>query len=256
MSFTVIIPARFASMRLPGKPLLEISGKPMIQHVWERASESSARQVIIATDTETVFDACKHFGADVCMTSPAHQSGTDRLQEVVAIHALAKDEIVVNVQGDEPLIPPAVIDQVAENLRERPAARMATLAEPITDIKTVFNPNAVKIALDAQGYAMYFSRAPLPWARDEFARSQSELPDGVPFLRHIGIYAYRVDLLDDFVCWPPGRLESVEKLEQLRALEQGARIHVDIAAEDIPGGVDTAEDLEFVRACFSKKAGQ
>ncbi|MFT5033873.1 MAG: 3-deoxy-manno-octulosonate cytidylyltransferase (CMP-KDO synthetase), partial [Bacteroidia bacterium] len=244
MPFTVIIPARFASMRLPGKPLLDIAGKPMIQHVWQRACESDAQRVVVATDTEIVFDACKSFGAEVCMTSPAHQSGTDRLQEVAAILALPNDAVVVNVQGDEPLIPPAVINQVAANLQARPGAGMATLAERITDIETLFNPNAVKIVLGGQGYAMYFSRAPMPWARDEFAYSRERLPDNVPFLRHIGIYAYRVRLLNDFVRWPPGILESVEKLEQLRALEQGVRIHVDYAAADIPAGVDTAEDLD------------
>ncbi len=251
MSFTVIIPARFASMRLPGKPLLDIAGKPMIQHVWERACESDAQRVVIATDTETVFDACRHFGAEVCMTSPAHQSGTDRLQEVSAILAIPNDAVVVNVQGDEPLIPPSVINQVAANLQARPEAGMATLAERITEIETLFNPNAVKIVLDGQGYAMYFSRAPMPWARDELARSHDLLPDKVPYLRHIGIYAYRVSLLNDFVCWPPGILESVEKLEQLRALEQGVRIHVDYATANIPSGVDTAEDLEVVRAHFA-----
>lgn len=254
MSFTVIIPARFASMRLPGKPLLDIAGKPMIQHVWQRACESAADRVIVATDTETVFDACRSFGAEVCMTSPAHQSGTDRLQEVAAILALPPDAVVVNVQGDEPLIPPAVINQVAANLQNRQGAGMATLAEPIRDAATLFNPNAVKIVLDGQGYALYFSRAPMPWARDEFAHGRERLPANIPFLRHIGIYAYRVNLLDDFVCWPPGILESVEKLEQLRALEQGVRIHVDTAVVDIPGGVDTAEDLELVRARFASGA--
>lgn len=256
MSFTVIIPARFASMRLPGKPLLDIAGKPMIQHVWQRACESDAERVIIATDTETVFDACKNFGADVCMTSPAHQSGTDRLQEVAAILDLPQDAAVVNVQGDEPLIPATVINQVAQNLQGRPDAGMATLAERIDDIATVFNPNAVKVVLDGRGYAMYFSRAPMPWARDEFARSREHLPSNIPFLRHVGIYAYRVSLLNDFVCWPAGVLESVEKLEQLRALEQGVRIHVDIAAADIPAGVDTAEDLEAVRARFAVGSAQ
>lgn len=254
MSFTVIIPARFASMRLPGKPLLDIAGKPMIQHVWQRACESDAQRVIIATDTETVFDVCRGFGAEVCMTSTAHQSGTDRLQEVTAIFNLPQDAVVVNVQGDEPLIPASVINQVAHNLQHRPEARMATLAERISDSETLFNPNAVKIALDGQGYALYFSRAPMPWARDEFARSRERLPESIPFLRHIGIYAYRVSLLNDFVCWPAGVLESAEKLEQLRALEQGVRIHVDIAAADIPSGVDTTEDLEAVRARFTGAA--
>ena len=251
MGFSVIIPARFASTRLPGKPLLDIAGKPMIQHVWERASESAASRVIIATDAEIVRRACQDFGAEVCMTSEAHQSGTDRLQEVVQIAGLSEDEIVVNVQGDEPLIPPAVIDQVAANLAARPDQRMATLAEPIDSLEVLRNPNVVKVARAADGFALYFSRACVPWARDEFAAQPDVLPPGIPFWRHIGIYAYRVSLLNDFVSWPMGQLESVEKLEQLRAMEHGVRIHVDASSETIPGGVDTQADLDKVRAIIA-----
>lgn len=247
MSFTVIIPARYASTRLPGKPLLDIQGKPMIQHVWARASESGAARVIVATDDSRVQRACESFGAEVCMTRADHQSGTDRLQEVASLLGLADDAVVVNVQGDEPLIPPSVIDQVAANLQANSSAQMATLAEPLESIAALRNPNVVKVALAANGFALYFSRACIPWARDEFAAEPEVLPDDLPYLRHIGIYAYRVSLLNDFVRWPAGQLETIEKLEQLRALEQGARIHVAEAVTGIPAGVDTQADLDTVR---------
>jgi 3-deoxy-manno-octulosonate cytidylyltransferase (CMP-KDO synthetase) len=220
----------------------------MIQHVWERACDSDAARVIIATDNETVFEACRHFGADVRLTREDHPSGTDRLQEVVEALSLPADAIVVNVQGDEPLIPPQVINQVAHNLQSRPEAGMATLAEPLVDVAQLHNKNVVKIALDASGYALYFSRAAIPWARDELAAWPERLPDNELFLRHIGIYAYRAELLNAFVNWPPGRLEQLEKLEQLRALEQGVRIHVERSVALIPAGVDTLDDLEAVRA--------
>ncbi|MBB3046306.1 3-deoxy-manno-octulosonate cytidylyltransferase (CMP-KDO synthetase) [Litorivivens lipolytica] len=247
MSFTVIIPARYASTRLPGKPLLDIQGKPMIQHVWDRACQSNADRVIVATDDQRVQAACEGFGAEVCMTREDHQSGTDRLQEVAAQLGLADDAVVVNVQGDEPLIPPVVIDQVAENLVANDRAEMATLAEPLDSLAALRNPNVVKVALAANGFALYFSRACIPWARDEFAAEPEVLPTSLPYFRHIGIYAYRVSLLNDFVSWPPGQLETIEKLEQLRALEQGARIHVAEAVASIPAGVDTQADLETVR---------
>ena len=248
MSYTVIIPARFASSRLPGKPLLDIAGKPMIQHVWERALESDASRVVIATEDQRVFDACKGFGADVVMTLVSHESGTDRLQEVVSKLQLGDDEIVVNVQGDEPLIPRAAIAQVAANLAANSAAGIATLGETVTDIEVVFNPNAVKAVADKQGYALYFSRAPIPWCRDEWAGDELNLPVQAPFLRHIGIYAYRVGFLHEFVRWPMGVLERFEKLEQLRAMENGVRIHIAPACVEIPGGVDTEADLQTVRA--------
>ncbi|WP_295872957.1 3-deoxy-manno-octulosonate cytidylyltransferase [uncultured Zhongshania sp.] len=257
MSYTVIIPARFASSRLPGKPLMDIAGKPMIQHVWERARESDAARVVVATEDQRVFDACQGFGADVVMTLASHESGTDRLQEVVAKLGLADDEIVVNVQGDEPLIPREAIAQVANNLALNAQAGIATLAEAIHDKATVFNPNAVKAVSDLAGFALYFSRAPMPWCRDEWASAGSsqegELPAGAPFLRHIGIYAYRVGFLHQFVTWPMGVLERVEKLEQLRAMENGVRIHIELACVDIPGGVDTEADLNAVRAFLMGK---
>ncbi|WP_312761929.1 3-deoxy-manno-octulosonate cytidylyltransferase [Stutzerimonas balearica] len=245
--FCVVIPARFASTRLPGKPLQDIGGLPMIQHVWTQACKSSARQVVVATDDPRIVDACHRFGAEVVLTAPEHNSGTDRLAEVAARLGLAADAIVVNVQGDEPLIPPTVIDQVAANLADHPEAAIATLAEPLLDAAGLFNPNVVKVLSDMNGLALTFTRAPLPWARDAFAASRDQLPAGVPYRRHIGIYAYRAGFLADFVAWGPCWLEDVECLEQLRALWHGKRIHVADAVEPPPAGVDTMEDLERVR---------
>ncbi|AZC17242.1 MULTISPECIES: 3-deoxy-manno-octulosonate cytidylyltransferase [Pseudomonas] len=246
-AFTVVIPARFASTRLPGKPLQMIAGKPMVQWVWEQARKSRAERVVVATDDQRIVDACQGFGAEALLTREDHNSGTDRLAEVATQLGLAADAIVVNVQGDEPLIPPAVIDQVAANLAAHPEARMATLAEPIEDAQTLFNPNVVKVVSDLNGLALTFSRSTLPWARDAFARNRDELPAGVPYRRHIGIYAYRAGFLHDFVNWGPCWLENTESLEQLRALWHGVRIHVADALEAPPTGVDTAEDLERVR---------
>ena len=246
-AFTVVIPARFASTRLPGKPLQEIAGKPMIQHVWQQACKSSAQQVVVATDDPRIVEACEAFGAQVLLTRVDHNSGTDRLAEVATQLGLAADAIVVNVQGDEPLIPPAIIDQVAANLAGHPEAGIATLAEPIEDAAALFNPNVVKVSSDIHGLALTFSRAPLPWARDAFARERNVLPAGVPYRRHIGIYAYRAGFLHDFVAWGPCQLEDTECLEQLRALWHGVRIHVADALHSPPAGVDTAEDLERVR---------
>ena len=245
--FTVVIPARYQSTRLPGKPLQLIAGKPMIQHVWEQACKSAAERVVVATDDVRILAACQAFGAEVVMTRADHESGTDRLAEVTAALGLSADAIVVNVQGDEPLIPPQVIDQVAANLAARTEAAMATLAEPIHDVESLFNPNVVKVASDINGLALTFSRAPLPWARDQFASDRDVLPAQVPYRRHIGIYAYRAGFLQDFVQWGPCWLENTERLEQLRALWHGVRIHVADAIEAPPAGVDTPEDLERVR---------
>ncbi|WP_462382450.1 3-deoxy-manno-octulosonate cytidylyltransferase [Pseudomonas sp. Marseille-QA0892] len=244
--FTVVIPARYASTRLPGKPLQDIAGKPMVQHVWEQANKSSAAKVVVATDNEGIVRACESFGAHVLLTREDHQSGTDRLAEVVNQLGLGDDEIVVNVQGDEPMIPPAIIDQVAANLARSQAA-IATLAEPIEHVEALFNSNVVKVVSDASGLALTFSRAVLPWARDAFASHPHAMPEGVPYRRHIGIYAYRAGFLRDFVSWGPCWLERCEALEQLRALWHGVRIHVDDALEALPAGVDTPEDLERVR---------
>jgi len=245
--FTVVIPARYGSSRFPGKPLKVIAGKPMVQLVWEQARKSSAQRVVVATDDVRIFEACQAFGAEVLMTRDDHNSGTDRLAEVATQLGLAPDAIVVNVQGDEPMIPPAVIDQVASNLAAHPEAGISTLAEPIDDVAALFNPNVVKVSSDINGLALTFSRAPLPWARDALAANRDELPAGVPLRRHIGIYAYRAGFLHDFVSWGPCMLENTENLEQLRALWNGVRIHVADAIEAPPAGVDTPEDLERVR---------
>lgn len=252
--FHVIIPARYASTRLPGKPLQDIAGKPMIRHVWEQAQKSGAASVTIATDDPRIVEACRGFGADALMTRADHPSGTDRLQEVVSQLGLDAEAHVVNVQGDEPMIPPALIDQVASNLRAFPAASIATLAEPLQDVYTLFNPNAVKLVTDHQGFALYFSRAPMPWCRDAFAQGRpSELPQDIPFRRHIGLYAYKVGFLHDYVRWPASPLEIAESLEQLRALWFGCRIHVADACEMPPPGVDTPEDLERVRQLLASR---
>lgn len=251
--FSVIIPARYASSRLPGKPLLDIAGKPMIQRVFEQASLSSAKEVVIATDDERILSAAQAFGANVVMTSAQHESGTDRLQEVVEKLALPSDDIVVNVQGDEPLIPPQVIDQVASNLAKSTAG-ISTLCEPINEVKTVFDPNAVKVVADAQGYALYFSRAAIPFSRDSYSNNNdvtnSLLPKFMTVQRHIGIYGYRVSLLHDFVQWGPCSLEKTECLEQLRAMWHGVKIHVEQAAIAPPPGIDTQADLDRVRSLF------
>ena len=246
MSFVVVVPARYGSSRLPGKPLADIAGEPMVIHVMRRCQNSGADQVWVATDDPRIFDAVKSAGGQVLMTSEEHPSGTDRLQEVAAKLQLGDDDILVNVQGDEPLIPPAVIDQVAANLARHPECDIATLCEPITDVQQLFNPNVVKTVVDDQGRALYFSRAPIPWNRDAFSEGMpAALPAG-NWWRHIGIYAYRVRLLHQFVHWPPAALETTEALEQLRAMANGARIHVAPACEAVPGGVDTEQDLQRV----------
>ncbi|MBA5761719.1 3-deoxy-manno-octulosonate cytidylyltransferase [Vibrio sp. 404] len=247
MSFTVVIPARYQSTRLPGKPLADIAGKPMIQWVYEQSIQAGADNVIIATDDERVEKAAKAFGAQVCMTSPDHESGTERLAEVVKLMGIADDHIIVNVQGDEPLIPPAIIAQVADNLANSQAP-MATLAVEITDEAEVFNPNAVKVLTDKDGYAMYFSRATIPWDRDNFANNNTVAQ---PLLRHIGIYAYRAGFINTYINWQASALEKIECLEQLRVLWYGEKIHVAVAKEAPAAGVDTPEDLEAVRAILA-----
>ncbi|MDR3432338.1 MAG: 3-deoxy-manno-octulosonate cytidylyltransferase [Rouxiella aceris] len=250
MSFVAIIPARYASSRLPGKPLADINGKPMIVHVMERALESGAKRVIVATDHPDVRLAVEAAGGEVCMTRADHQSGTERLAEVIEKCGFADDEIIVNVQGDEPLIPPVIIRQVAENLAQC-AAGMATLAVPIDSAEEAFNPNAVKVVMDAQGFALYFSRATIPWERERFAKSRETI--GNSFLRHIGIYAYRAGFVRRYVTWEPSALEQIELLEQLRVLWYGEKIHVAVAKSIPSVGVDTAEDLARVREFFAVK---
>ncbi|HHQ4624505.1 3-deoxy-manno-octulosonate cytidylyltransferase [Aeromonas veronii] len=249
MSFVVVIPARYASTRLPGKPLADIHGKPMVQHVVEKALQSGADRVIVATDDERVQQALQSTGVEVCMTSPDHQSGTERLAEVCRHYGFAADTIIVNVQGDEPLIPPAIIRQVADNLAAA-TAPMATLSVPIQDAEEAFNPNAVKVVTDKDGYALYFSRASIPWDRDRFAKSHEQIGDH--YQRHIGIYAYRAGFIQRYVDWATSVLEQVEALEQLRVLWYGEKIHVAQALEAPPVGVDTQADLEKVRAFLAK----
>ncbi|HCE1504084.1 TPA: 3-deoxy-manno-octulosonate cytidylyltransferase [Vibrio parahaemolyticus] len=251
MSFTVVIPARYSSSRLPGKPLADIGGKPMVQWVYEQAMQSGADDVIIATDDERVSAAVEQFGGKVCMTSPNHESGTERLAEVVDKMAISADHIIVNVQGDEPLVPPVIIRQVADNLAASDAP-MATLAVEIESEDEVFNPNAVKVVADERGYAMYFSRATIPWDRDNFAKQDKAIVN--PLMRHIGIYAYRAGFINTYVNWAPSALEQIECLEQLRVLWYGEKIHVAVAKEAPAAGVDTPEDLEAVRAIVAKKA--
>jgi len=254
MSYTVVIPARFGSTRLPGKPLLEIGGVPMVQRVWEQAQASGAGRVLIATDDSRILEAGRAFGAEVCMTSPQHPSGTDRLQEVAQQLALPPDQVVVNVQGDEPMIPPRVIDQVAANLLACPGAGMATLCEEIDTYEDLCNPGVVKVVRDASDMALYFSRAVIPWPRDLAPGASGPLPAGGRWFRHIGLYAYRVEMLRQFVTWPPAPQELLEKLEQLRVLHNGVGVHVDLACEPVPAGIDTEADLEAVRRLLAGDA--
>ncbi|CAG9414767.1 TPA: 3-deoxy-manno-octulosonate cytidylyltransferase [Providencia alcalifaciens] len=245
--FTVIIPARYASTRLPGKPLADIHGKPMVVRVMEQAIKSGASRVIIATDHPDVAAAVIAAGGEACMTNPDHQSGTERLAEVIDTYGFSDDEIIVNVQGDEPLIPPEIIRQVAHNLRGS-QANMGTLAVPIHSAQEAFNPNAVKVVMDKDGYALYFSRATIPWDRDQFAKSKETIGD--TFLRHIGIYAYRAGFIRRYIAWDASPLEKIEMLEQLRVLWYGEKIHVAVAEKAPGAGVDTPEDLELVRQEF------
>ncbi|STO64198.1 3-deoxy-manno-octulosonate cytidylyltransferase [Haemophilus parahaemolyticus] len=250
MSFTVIIPARYASSRLPRKPLADIAGKPMIQHVWKKAQQAGANRVIIATDHEEIEQVAKTFSAEVCMTSTEHNSGTERLAEVIEKMAIADDEIIVNVQGDEPLIPPVIIQQVAQNLAEN-QVNMATLAVKLETKEELFNPNCVKVVTDQKGMALYFSRAAIPFARDHFADCNDAFVASQSYLRHIGIYAYRAKFVNQYIRWQPTVLEKLESLEQLRALWYGEKIHVELAKEAPQVGVDTLEDLERVRQILS-----
>lgn len=255
MKFTVVIPARYGSTRLAGKALADIHGKPMVQHVYERALKSTATNVYVATDDQRIMDALGAYDSQVLMTSPKHMSGTDRLAEVTEQLNMEDEDILVNVQGDEPLIPPAVIDQVAANLERNTDCVCATLSESINSKDVFFDPSAVKVVTDAKGRALYFSRAPIPWPRDQIETLKNaavdlldaQMPDGMNIQRHIGIYAYRSKLLQDFTKWQPAPLEALESLEQLRILWQGEKIHVAEACSTVPSGVDTQADLDKVR---------
>lgn len=252
MAFHVIIPARYASSRLPGKPLLEIAGKPMLQHVCERALESGATSVTVATDDQRIFDAVEGFGAQACLTAATHQSGTERLAEAAHSLGLGDEDIVVNLQGDEPLMPPALLRQVAAVLDGDHGADMSTLCTRIHTAAELFDPHVVKVVMDSAGNALYFSRAVIPWDRDAFAVTTEALPEKAVHFRHLGIYAYRVGFLEAYVKKAACELERMESLEQLRVLWHGGRIHV-AEAQQMPGpGVDTAEDLERVRELFAQ----
>lgn len=240
MGYHVVIPARYASQRLPGKPLLDIQGKPMIWHVFQRASESAAEDVVIATDDQRIAEAAEQFGARVCMTAASHQSGTDRIAEVATQMQWPDEAIVVNLQGDEPMMPAELLDKVAYSLYQHPEASMSTLAVPL-DAGQVFDSNAVKLVTDCNGMALYFSRAPIPWKRGRFEQQQA---DAQGMLRHLGIYAYRVGFLKRYVGWSPAPIEQDESLEQLRVLWQGERIAVEVIAQAPPTGIDTHEDYQ------------
>ena len=249
MGYTIIIPARHGSSRLPGKPLHKIGDKTLIQYVYECALRSNADEIIIATDDERIEAEALRFSAEVCMTSTDHGTGSDRLAEVIEKKQYSDDHIIVNLQGDEPLMPASVINQVADNLKNNPEASSATVCTRITEVDELFDPNVVKVVTDNRGFALYFSRASIPWDRDHFP-NHSSLPDYAEHYRHIGLYAYRAGFLKQFVNWPVCHHEKVESLEQLRSLWNGEKIHVDVAKE-IPGpGIDTPHDLEKVRKMF------
>jgi len=248
VKFSVIIPARFAASRLPGKLLLDLAGKPVLRHGIERALASAAHRVVVATDDARIAAVGESAGAEVAMTSPDHPTGTDRIQQACALLGLGAEEIVVNVQGDEPLIPVAAINQVADDLRRRDDAGIATLCEEIADSAEFGDPNVVKVVRDLAGYALYFSREAIPHGFDGSHRSRGAHGGAARALRHIGIYAYRVATLDRFVAWPQTALERGERLEQLRALGHGVKIYAALASERFPPGIDTAKDLEAARA--------
>jgi 3-deoxy-manno-octulosonate cytidylyltransferase (CMP-KDO synthetase) len=251
VGFTVIVPARLASTRLPDKPLADIGGLPMVVRVARRAAQSKARQVVVAADSASIVSACQAHGVQAVLTSPDHPSGTDRLAQASRLLSLGDDEIVVNVQGDEPLIDPGLIDAVAQLLDARSDAPMGTAAHPLHDAGEFANPNVVKVVTDARGLALYFSRAPIAWWRDGFASGVRELPDPAP-LRHIGIYSYRAGFLRSFPSLPQAPLERLESLEQLRVLWHGHRIAVHVTQQAPGPGVDTPEDLARVRALFER----
>ena len=244
--FRIVIPARFGSSRLEGKPLSDIAGKPMVVHVWEKAMHAGAHEVVVATDDERIQKVVEDAGGQAVMTSVDHRSGTDRIAEVAA--AWDGSDIVVNLQGDEPLVPGAMLADLAGALAKRPAAGIATMSTPIERVEDVFNPNIVKVVADDQGYALYFSRAPIPWVRESFADTTRELPENVPFSRHLGLYAYRVATLRRLTQTPPSGIERAESLEQLRALSIGIPIYVQHVANAPAHGVDTEEDLARVRS--------
>lgn len=251
--FVVIIPARLASTRLPRKPLADIGGAPMVVRVAQKAAASGARRVVVAADNEEIVVACRAHGVECLLTSSEHPTGTDRIAEAAAKLQLKPTDIVVNVQGDEPLIPARVIAQVATVLAAQPDCDIATAACPMFEATEFFDPNIVKVVIDRRGQALYFSRAPIPWARDAFAADRSRLPQNLPARRHIGLYAYRASFLIAFPRLARDPLEELESLEQLRAMSHGFRIAVEDLGSPLPPGVDTPADLELVRAAFASR---
>jgi 3-deoxy-manno-octulosonate cytidylyltransferase (CMP-KDO synthetase) len=253
MSFTVLIPARMASTRLPDKPLADIAGKPMVVRVAERAAQSGALRVVVACDDARIMQACAQHHVQAVLTRVDHASGSDRLAEACVLLGLQGQDVVVNVQGDEPLIDPLLVRDCALLLTQRSDCVMSTAAHPITELPDFVNPNVVKVVLDAAGRALYFSRAPLPWWRDGFAQGVHALPPSQA-LRHIGLYAYRASFLRGFPNLAPAPMESSEALEQLRVLWHGERIAVHVCAEGLGAGVDTPADLAHVRSLFAHAA--
>lgn len=252
MKFTVIIPARYASTRLPGKPLADIAGKPMVVRVAERAAQSGASEVLVATDHEDIAAAVRHHGFEAVMTRGDHASGTDRVAEAASLRGYAEAHVVINLQADEPMISPQLIGDVAQSLAGHPEASVSTACHPINEAADLANPNVVKVALDRQGHALYFSRAPIPYARDAFSRGIAAVPSGLPAYRHIGIYGYRAGFLGSYARLAPSPLEQFEALEQLRVLWHGYKISVAIISEASPPGVDTPEDLRRIRELIRK----
>ncbi len=248
MSFHIIIPARFASTRLPGKMLRDIAGKTLIQRVYERAIECGAESVVIATDDERIQKVAETFGATVCMTSKDHICGTDRLAEAVSSLKFDDDAIIVNIQGDEPLLPVSAVKRAVQGLIDNLKAKVSTLCTPLFDQKSILDPNIVKVVIDKEGYAHYFSRAPIPWDRENKALSMNHA-----YFRHVGLYAYRANLLKQYQQWEPSPLEKMELLEQLRILWHNEKIHVSIIEENIPPGVDTESDLNQVISAYMLK---
>jgi 3-deoxy-manno-octulosonate cytidylyltransferase (CMP-KDO synthetase) len=253
VDFIALIPARVASTRLPDKPLADIAGKPMVVRTADRAAQSGASRVLVATDDERVAHAVRQHGHEALLTRAEHATGTDRLAEAVDLLGLSDDTIVVNVQGDEPLIEPELIDAVARLLDARPEAAIATCASPVASAESLFNPNVVKAVCAADGRALYFSRAPIPWARDALADGQRRMAEGLPAWHHVGLYAYRAGFLRRFPQLPQGTLERYESLEQLRALEHGYTILVHQVKQAPAAGVDTLADLERVRAVYANR---
>ena len=253
MTYNIVIPARMKSTRLPGKPLMDIAGKPMIVRVAERAKLTGASRIVVATDHPQIVDACEREGVEAVLTQESHPTGTDRIAEVCQKLHFEEDEIVVNIQDDEPLIPPSVVDRVASLLAQKPGCAIATAAHPIATVEDFLNPNVVKVELNALGEAMTFTRAPTPWPRDAFrAGPPYELPERFRALHHIGLYAYRARFLRAFSELPPAPIEQTESLEQLRALWNGERIAVLVLEQELPAGVDTESDLERVREVYAR----